>query len=136
MEKYAIILLGGKQIKITEGNEFFIERQAKFDYKVLAYFDGKETHIGQPYLADVKVEAKLEDGGRGKKIRVARFKSKSRYRKVKGHRQPLSKIKINSVGKNVSSKKPTTAKKSNKTVAKKPAKVPTTKEEKVVKEKK
>ena len=65
----------------------------KFD-KVLLMDDGKSTQIGEPYLKGKTVEAVLEEEGRAKKVTVIRFKSKSRYFRKKGHRQPFAKIKI------------------------------------------
>jgi len=96
--KYAVIQIGGKQIKITEGSSFKIERQKKLAFDVLVYSDDNVTLLGSPSLKDVKVDAKIEGEERGKKIRVARFKSKSRYHKVRGHRQTLSVVKVESIG--------------------------------------
>lgn len=97
--KYAIIQIGGKQIKITEGLSFEIERQKKLDFDVVLYSDGKDILIGNPYVKGVKVKAKIDREERGNKVRVARFKSKSRYHKVRGHRQPLSIVKVESINK-------------------------------------
>jgi len=133
---YAIIQLGGKQLKVNEGDTFEIERQKALDFNVLAYSDGKNLEIGTPFLKDVKVKAKIIEEKRGKKVRVARFKSKSRYRRVQGHRQPLSVVKIEEISKGTKAKKAsekvpekkTTEKKATKTakkttkVAKKPTK--------------
>ena len=99
MKKYAIISLGGKQFKIVEGLEFKIERQSKLDIGVLLFADDQTVEIGEPLVKDVTVKAKILRDERAPKIRVARFKSKSRYRKVKGHRQPMSVIKIESITK-------------------------------------
>lgn len=121
--KYAIVQLGGKQFKIQEGSTFEIERQTALKFDVLFYADGKDTKIGTPYLTDVEIAAEVLDEIRGAKIRVARFKSKSRYRKVKGHRQPLSVVKINGV----SVKGSAAVKPVRKSVEKPKAKVGTTK---------
>lgn len=98
-DKYAIIQLDGKQFKVTEGLEFKVNSQEKLNIGVLLYSDGKVLEIGNPLLTDVEVKAKIIGADRAPKIIVARFKSKSRYRKVKGHTQPLSIIKIESIGK-------------------------------------
>jgi large subunit ribosomal protein L21 len=108
--KYAIIKLGGKQIMVSEGDTFEIERQNKLDMDVLMYSDGKNVMVGTPELKNVKVKATLEDAGLGKKIRVARFRAKSRYRRIKGHRQPISKVSIESITKVVAKKEPITKK--------------------------
>ena len=95
--KYAVVKYGGKQLKITENMTFKIERQKDVKMDVLAYSDDKQVLIGTPTLSEVKVKAKLEGETRGDKVRVARYKSKSRYHKNKGHKQPLSIVKIESI---------------------------------------
>jgi large subunit ribosomal protein L21 len=96
--KYAIVRLGGKQFKIKEGETLKIERQEKLLIDVLAYSDDKNVYIGDPVLNDVVVKASVIGDEMSKKLRVGRFRSKSRYHKVKGHRQPLSIIKIDGIG--------------------------------------
>ena len=122
--KYAIIELGGKQFKIQEGDTFKLERQKALSFGVLMYSDGKETLIGQPTLANIDIKAEIIGVERAKKIRVARFKSKSRYRKVRGHKQPLSVVKVEKISKKSSTKKavaetekPKTAKSTTKKVS-------------------
>lgn len=99
MTKYAVIQLGGKQFKISEGDEITLERQAKLNIDVLVYSDGKTIQIGEPFVKGVLVKASIIANERDKKIIVARFKSKSRYRKRKGHRQPISRVKIEKLDK-------------------------------------
>ena len=103
--KFAVIQTGGKQYKVSEGDTIKIEKlsdkykkgdKITFD-KVLLLDDGKDTRIGTPYLDGINVEAVFEEEGRAKKISVIRFKSKSRYFKKKGHRQPFTKIKIEAI---------------------------------------
>jgi large subunit ribosomal protein L21 len=107
--KYAIAKIGGKQLKITEGLTFRIEHQDKLNFDVLAYSDGKETLIGTPILSNIIIKASILGQERGRKVRVARFKAKSRYDKVNGHRQPLSIVKVDTI-----SLKAETAKKAEK----------------------
>ncbi|KKS17051.1 MAG: large subunit ribosomal protein L21 [candidate division WWE3 bacterium GW2011_GWC1_41_7] len=97
--KYAIVRLGGKQHKVTEGETLRIERQGKLNFDILMYSDGSEIILGTPLLKDIKVKVSLVSEELGKKVRVARFKSKSRYTKTKGHRQPISIIKIDEISK-------------------------------------
>lgn len=95
MEKYAVIQLGGKQYLVKDGDVFEVERQPKSPkFDVLVYFDGKKHDIGEPFLKGTPVKISNEEDVKGKKIKVTRFKSKSRYRKTKGHRQPLSILKV------------------------------------------
>jgi len=97
---YAVIQTGGKQYKVSPKETLEIEKlEAKegekitFD-KVLLLVDGKKVKIGTPYLKGVTVEAKVKAQKKGKKIRIARFRAKSRYRRVLGHRQRLTEVEI------------------------------------------
>ncbi|MFC1755934.1 50S ribosomal protein L21 [Patescibacteria group bacterium] len=96
---YAVIRFGGRQFKVSEGDKFQTMRQYSTNNEVLMYSDGKELEIGTPTLENYEVKLnKLEDK-RDKKIRVGRFKSKSRYRKVKGHKQPISVFEVEKISK-------------------------------------
>lgn len=101
--KYAIIKTGGKQYKVQEGDTLKIERLPEEAGKnielsqVLLLVDEANVLIGQPLVGGAKVEVKILEHHKGPKIRIAKFKAKSRYRKVKGHRQNLSKIKIEKI---------------------------------------
>ena len=94
---YAIVRLGGKQFKISEGDTIQVERQeSPLKIEVLAYSEGDKISLGTPVLSDVTVSAEIIDEETVKTI-VARYKSKSRYRKVNGHKQPYSIIKISKI---------------------------------------
>lgn len=95
--KYAVIKLAGKQFKVSEGDIFEIERQEKLEMDVLVLNDEGKTLLGTPILKDVTVTATILDNKLGEKINVSRYKSKSRYTRNKGHRQPLSVIKIEKI---------------------------------------
>jgi len=100
---YAIIEIGGKQIKVFEGEPIWTEKlNNKVDEnivldKVLAYYDGKKLQIGKPYLDNVKVQAKVEKQGRMKKIIILRTKQKSNWKRKQGHRQPYTRLMINKI---------------------------------------
>ncbi len=100
MSKYAIIQLQGKQFMVQEGDEFLVdqldkEAGSKFDVSdVLLVVNEADRKIGQPLVDGVKVSCELVSNQRGEKIRVAKYKSKSRYRKVQGHRQYQSTVKV------------------------------------------
>ena len=104
--KYAIIAFGGKQLKVSEGDTFDIEKQGELIPSVLAYSDGKKLEVGTPVLSDMTVKLSKVEDKRDKKVRVARFKSKSRYHKVRGHRQPISVVKVEKIGKTVAKATP------------------------------
>ncbi len=96
--KYAIIRLGGKQLKVAENDTFEIECQENpINVEVLAYVDNETSIVGSPVLTNVTVELSIVKDIRDEKVRVARFKAKSRYKKLKGHKQPLSVIKVEKI---------------------------------------
>jgi large subunit ribosomal protein L21 len=96
--KYAIITLGGKQVKIQEGDTFQIPGNSILDTAVLCYSDGEKTLIGTPELKDIVLDLEVVDVVNGNKVQVKRFKAKSRYKKNKGHKQPVSLVKVNGFG--------------------------------------
>jgi len=97
---FAIIETGGKQYRVVPGEDLEVEKletekgkKVSFD-KILLIKDGEKIEIGTPYLKGKVIEAEVIEQKKGKKIRVARFKAKSRYRKVLGHRQRITQVKI------------------------------------------
>jgi large subunit ribosomal protein L21 len=105
MDKYAIVKYGGKQLMVQEGMVFEIERQKDTKMDVMVFSDGEKTLVGEPYLSEFSVKAKILEDKKAKKVTVARFKSKSRYHKTKGHRQPVSVVKIEKIEKKAAAKK-------------------------------
>ncbi|MBI4691862.1 MAG: 50S ribosomal protein L21 [Candidatus Terrybacteria bacterium] len=100
MAKLAVIQTGGKQYIVKPGDSLKIEKikavkdgDVIFD-KVLLTVDGEKVNIGRPFIEGARVEAKVEKEGRTKKITVIRYKSKTRYHKKKGHRQPYTQVLI------------------------------------------
>ena len=98
--QFAVIKTGGKQYKVAEGDQILIEKLLPavgetIDFsEVLMVGNESSATIGQPLVAGAKVEAKVVEQGRGKKKIVFKYKSKTRQRKKKGHRQPFTKIEI------------------------------------------
>ncbi len=101
--KYAVIKTGGKQYRVCQGDEIEIEKISTPEGKTVTFdevfllVDEKKIKIGRPQVAKAKVKAKVLSHFKGKKIRVATYKAKSRYRRVKGHRQQLTRVKISSI---------------------------------------
>lgn len=101
---YAVIKIQGKQHQVTSGQTLIVDKlEAKKGEKitineVLLLVNEKETQIGQPIIKDTKVTAEIIEQFKGDKIRVAKFKAKSRYRRVTGFRPLLTKIKIIKIG--------------------------------------
>src|SRR3989344_5292663 len=103
--QFVVIETGGKQYKVAAGDSIKIEKLSgdfkkgdvvTFD-KVLLQDDGSATTVGAPYIADAKVQAEIVDISRYPKVEVVKYKAKSRYFKLRGHRQPYMKVKIASV---------------------------------------
>ncbi|MBO5323227.1 MAG: 50S ribosomal protein L21 [Oscillospiraceae bacterium] len=99
----AIIVTGGKQYTVSEGDVIFVEKlgveaeeNVKFD-EVLAVLDGENTKIGTPVVEGACVEAKVVKNGKGKKIHVLRYKAKKGEKKKIGHRQPYTKVEITKI---------------------------------------
>ena len=99
----AIIVTGGKQYTVAEGDILFIEKlgaeveeTVKFD-QVLAVLDGENTKIGAPVVEGATVEAKVVKNGKGKKIHVLKYKAKKGEKKHIGHRQPYTKVEITKI---------------------------------------
>ncbi len=99
----AIIVTGGKQYTVSEGDVVFIEKlnaQAEdtvcFD-QVLAVLDGENSKIGAPVVEGASVEAKVIKNGKAKKITVFKYKAKKSEKKKQGHRQPYTKVEITKI---------------------------------------
>ena len=99
----AIIVTGGKQYVVNEGDTLFIEKlpveagdAVTFD-QVLAIVDGGNTKFGTPVVEGAKVEATVVKNGKVKKVRVYKYKAKKGYHKRQGHRQPYTKVEIGKI---------------------------------------
>ena len=99
----AIIVTGGKQYTVSEGDVLYIEKlnaeeeaTVKFE-QVLAILDGENSKIGAPVVEGACVEAKVVKNGKGKKIDVIKYKAKKGEKKHIGHRQPYTKVEITKV---------------------------------------
>ena len=100
---YAVIESCGKQYKVAEGDVVFFEKldveegkKVTFDKVILVSNDGK-IEVGTPNVKGVKVEGKVVSHGKGKKIRVYKYKAKKNYRRTQGHRQPYTKVEITKI---------------------------------------
>ncbi|GAB7386544.1 50S ribosomal protein L21 [Bacillaceae bacterium] len=100
---YAIIETGGKQYKVQEGDELYIEKlhaepgeSVVFD-RVLAVAKEDGFIAGNPTVNGATVTAKVEKHGKGRKIIVFKYKAKKNYRRKQGHRQPYTKVVIEKI---------------------------------------
>jgi len=99
---YAIIETGGKQIKVEQGQEIYIEK-LEADVNEVVTFDkvlfvgGDNVKVGAPLVEGATVTAKVVQQGRGKKITVFKYKPKKNYHRKLGHRQPFTKVVIDGI---------------------------------------
>ena len=101
--KHAIIVTGGKQYRVAEGDVIFIEKldvqsgdTVKFD-KVLAVIDEGNSVFGAPMVDGAVVTANVVKNGKSKKIRFYKMKPKKGYKRTQGHRQPYTKVQIETI---------------------------------------
>jgi len=99
---FAVIKTGGKQYIVKEGDELTVEKLETDGGKVtfsevLLLSDGTNATVGRPLVKGATVTATVVSEGRGEKKLVFRYKSKVRYKKKKGHRQPYTKVKIDKI---------------------------------------
>ncbi len=99
---YAIVNTGGKQYKVATDDVITVEKLEgnvgdKVELPVLFLNDGKKIVTDPDKLAKAKVTAEIVDQFKGEKQLVFKFHKRKRYRRLKGHRQQLTKIKITKV---------------------------------------
>ena len=99
----AVIVTGGKQYSVQEGDIIFIEKlnveaeeTVTFD-QVLAVVDGENSKFGTPVVAGATVTAKVLKNGKGKKINVFKYRPKKDSKSMQGHRQPYTKVQIEKI---------------------------------------
>ena len=99
----AIIVTGGKQYVVNEGDTLFIEKlpveagdAVTFD-QVLAIVDGENTKFGTPVVEGAKVDATIVKNGKGKKLNIITYRPKKGSMVRKGHRQPYTKVEITAI---------------------------------------
>ena len=99
----AVIVTGGKQYSVKEGDVIFVEKlnveaeqTVTFD-QVLAIVDGENSKFGTPVVDGAKVEAKVLKNGKGKKVVVFKYRPKKDSKSIRGHRQPYTKVQIEKI---------------------------------------
>lgn len=103
MSKYAVIQLQGKQFQVSENDQFVVDQLAVAEGEklkitdVLLVVDGEKRLVGTPLVDGAVVTAKVDNHTQGDKIRVFKYKSKSKYRRTMGHRQQQSVITIDKI---------------------------------------
>lgn len=99
----AVIVTGGKQYSVKEGDIIYVEKLSAeadatvtFD-QVLAVVDGENSKFGAPVVAGASVEAKVLKNGKSKKITVFKYRPKKDSKSIRGHRQPYTKVQIEKI---------------------------------------
>ena len=100
---YAIAEISGKQFKVEVGSTLLVDRLnaevgEELSFPVMLTVDGSKVKAGTPVIKDVVVKAKVVAHVQDKKITVYKYKPKKNERKKQGHRQPYTKITIESIG--------------------------------------
>ncbi len=100
---FAVVETGGKQYKVNEGDVIFVEKlnveegeKVVFD-KILAVGTDDGLRVGKPYVEGAAVTASVVKNGKGKKIYVMTYKPKKNEKRKIGHRQPYTKVQIESI---------------------------------------
>ena len=100
---YAIVKTGGKQYKVAPGDRINIEKLdaevgAEVELPVICVVDGETVEADPAKAAATKVVATVIEQFRGEKVLVFKFKKRKNYKKLRGHRQQLTRVEIKSVG--------------------------------------
>jgi len=100
---YAVINTGGKQYRVTPGEQVRVEMlkgeagdTIAFE-QVLLTSDGEKILLGQPYLENSKVVGQIVRQGKGKKVVVLKYKRRKTYRRKRGHRQLFTLVRIDAI---------------------------------------
>jgi large subunit ribosomal protein L21 len=100
---YAVFATGGKQYRVKEGDTVRVEKVlgeegASVDFdRVLLVGEGEDVQVGTPYLEGGKVSATVTAHGRGKKVRIIKFRRRKHHMKRQGHRQAFTELKITGI---------------------------------------
>ncbi len=100
MQIYAVISTGGKQYRVSPGQVIDVEKLPGDEGSLVELgevhlvSDGENIFAGQSALAGARVRATIVNHGRGRKVIVFKYKSKVRYRRKRGHRQPYTRLEI------------------------------------------
>ena len=100
---YAVIVTGGKQYRVAEGDVVRVEKlpvdagESVELENVLMVADGDDIRVGAPYLEGGKVTATVKSHGRGEKIKIIKFRRRKHHRKQMGHRQHYTELQITGI---------------------------------------
>jgi len=100
---YAVVKTGGKQYRVSPGDSIEVEKlphevgeQVELE-EVLLVANGSRTKIGRPVVKGAKVKATVTRQAKGRKVIIFKYRSSNRYRRHKGHRQHLTRLRIDEI---------------------------------------
>ena len=100
---YAVIMTGGKQYRVEEGEVLRVEKLAvdeganvDFD-QVLMVGEGEQVKVGSPVVEGARVSAKVREHGRGTKVNIIKFRRRKHYMRRQGHRQSYTEIEVTGI---------------------------------------
>jgi large subunit ribosomal protein L21 len=101
----AIVRADGRQLRLIEGQEFEVSHVAgepgdTVSFDVLMLLDGADVTVGSPVVSGASLTARIARHGKAPKIRFMKYKNKVRYRRTFGHRQPVTRLVVESIKKN------------------------------------
>jgi large subunit ribosomal protein L21 len=100
---YAVIKTGGKQYRVAEGDTFKVEKLAAEEGasveldEVLMIANGDSVTVGKPYVEGGKVLATVKSHGRGKKVKIIKFRRRKHHMKRQGHRQGFTELTVTAI---------------------------------------
>jgi large subunit ribosomal protein L21 len=96
---FAVIKTGGKQLRVQEGQEIFVEKLNVEPGQVYEFTEVLATsnQVGHPFVEGAKVVAEVVKQGKQKKIIVFKYKRRKNYRRKQGHRQPYTKLVVKQI---------------------------------------
>lgn len=102
-DKFAVIELAGTQLKVREGKQYEVKKLSgnkgdKIEIEnVLMIVEGDDRKIGEPYIKDAKVTLEITSQKKGEKVKVFKYKAKSRYRRSYGHRPSITRVLVKKI---------------------------------------
>ncbi len=100
---YAVVKTGGKQYRVAEGDTLKVEKLGVEEgetvelNEVLMVADGEDIKVGAPFLDGGKVTATVKSNGRGKKVKIIKFRRRKHHMKRQGHRQSYTELTITAI---------------------------------------
>ncbi len=99
---FAVIATGGKQYKVAVGDELEVEKlnvdiDSSVDLRAIMLVDDDSVTTDKSKLESASVTATVLDQFKGPKVRIFKYRNKTGYRRKTGHRQPLTRIRVDSI---------------------------------------